>query len=202
MLRQITSSKVALYNAEALARPRLKGTFQRVHNRAQPLGDMPTASGTQYDCDIECLKGPWCDVSYGIRHLRCHAFAWLGCLCDPPSNDEAGQRRLASDYSLFHSVLYLWRMAAHTSHGLALGVVRNGIDRSALPALDRTSADRRYVLASTLSTNSVRISSMRFSSKRRVYLFCNCRCTSMADLSRRRQMSTIWDTYDNSGCQV
>lgn len=80
-------------------------------------------------------------------------------------------------------------MAARTSHGLALGVVRDGIDRNALPALDRTSADRSYVLASTLSTSFVRISPVRFSSKRRVYLFRNRGCTSVADLSRRRQMS-------------
>ena len=52
------------------------------------------------------------------------AFAGLGCLRDPPSHNEAVQHRLASDCSLFHSVLYLWRMAACTSHGLALGVVR------------------------------------------------------------------------------
>ena len=99
---------------------------------------------------LNAERGPWRGSAQGARHLRCHAFAGLGCLFHPRPENETGTGRFASHYSLFYPVLYPWRMASGTSHGLALGVVRDGIDRSALPSLDRTSADRHCVLASPL----------------------------------------------------
>ncbi len=135
------------------------------------------------------LKGRWRGFTPGIAYLRCHASAELGCLRHPRPDDETDEGRFASDCSLFHSLLYLWRMAAGTSHGLALGVVRNGIDRSVFPAFNCTSADRRYVLASAVATNCVRISSVRFSAERGLNLLCGRGCPSMADLSRRGQIS-------------
>jgi hypothetical protein len=160
---------------------------------------MSACSGTHYDCYIE--RVPRRGFAQDNRHLPCHALAGFGCLRHPNANDETGESRFASDCSLFHSVLYLWRMAPRTSHCLALGVVRDGVDRDDLPTLDRTSADRHCVLASSLSTNFVRVSSMRFSSKRRVYLLCNRGCAAMANLSRCGQVSSTCATHDNSGCR-
>lgn len=162
---------------------------------------MPTLPARSTIAILNAERGPWRGFAKGICYLRCHASAGLGCLRHPHSENEAGEGRFASECSLLHSVLYLWRMAPRTSHGLALGVVRDGIYRDALPSLDRTSADRHCVLASALSTNSVRVSSLRFSSKRRLHLLCTRGCASMAHLSRCRQVSSACNTHDNSGCR-
>jgi len=111
-------------------------------------------------------------------HLHPHAdHGFIGVLGADPKN-AARRYSVAPRNSLIRSLFYLRRLVTRAAYSLALGVVRDGVDRDAVLDIYCSHTDGIGSLATALSALSFPLPQVCVFCERSVHLRCCCRCAT------------------------